>query len=78
MGFIPSANQPTHECKLPTLTERKEQLQTAWQQAVLLIMHAQSLWHKMVNFRPYHEGDKVWLEGMNLHTSHPNHKLHPK
>jgi len=31
-----------------------------------------------VNFHPYQKGDKVWLEGMNLHTSNPNHKLCPK
>jgi len=39
---------------------------------------AQSLWWKAVNFHPYQKGDKVWLEGTNLHMSHPNHKLHPK
>src|SRR6266851_5097469 len=78
MGFIPSVHQPTRQCNFPALTERKAQLQTAWQQATVSITHAQSLWRKAVNFHPYRKGDKVWLEGTNLHTSHPNHKLRPK
>jgi Chromo (CHRromatin Organisation MOdifier) domain len=29
-------------------------------------------------YQPFKEGDKVWLEGNNLHTSHPFPKLTPK
>ena len=29
-------------------------------------------------YQPFQEGDKVWLEGKNLHTSHPFPKLAPK
>src|SRR6267142_917647 len=28
--------------------------------------------------RPYQKGQKVWLGGTNLHTTHPTVKLHPK
>jgi hypothetical protein len=42
------------------------------------ITQAQVLWHKSPKFHPYQKGNKVWLEGMNRHTSHPTHKLHPK
>jgi hypothetical protein len=41
-------------------------------------MHAQSLWNKPSKYRPYQLGEKVWLDGVNLCTSHPTHKLHPK
>jgi alpha-ketoglutarate-dependent taurine dioxygenase len=30
------------------------------------------------HFRPFIEGQQVWLEGMNLCLSHPMVKLHPK
>jgi hypothetical protein len=29
-------------------------------------------------YHPYQLGEKVWLDGVNLCTSHPTHKLHPK
>ena len=29
-------------------------------------------------FEPYQKGDKVWLEGRNLHTTHPSSKLAPR
>ena len=29
-------------------------------------------------FEPYHIGDQVWLEGHNLHTTHPSSKLAPR
>ena len=31
--------------------------------------------NKKGNFKPYQLGEKVWLEGTNLKTSHPYHKL---
>lgn len=40
--------------------------------------YAQSLWRKTSDYCPYQTGEKVWLNGSNLHTSHPMHKLHPK
>jgi hypothetical protein len=29
-------------------------------------------------YHPYQEGDQIWLEGTNLHTSHLTHKLRLK
>jgi hypothetical protein len=29
-------------------------------------------------FRPYKEGDQIWLDGKNLKTTHPTHKLRAK
>jgi hypothetical protein len=29
-------------------------------------------------YEPYKEGDLIWLDGKNLHTSHPMQKLAPK
>src|SRR5712672_1403352 len=33
---------------------------------------------KDTTFRPYKEGEQVWLDARNLRTTHPTHKLHPK
>jgi len=33
---------------------------------------------KDTQFRPYKEGERVWLDAQNLCTTHPTHKLRPK
>ena len=60
---------------MPLVEERKAKLVEAWEQACQAIIYAQSLWGKPSNFCPYQKGDQVWLEGMNLRTSHSMHKL---
>ena len=42
------------------------------------MQHAQESWVKPTNYKPYQKGDRVWLEGTNLHTTHPTRKLGPK
>ena len=42
------------------------------------MQHAQESWVRPTNYKPYQEEDKVWLEAMNLHTTHPTKKLGPK
>jgi hypothetical protein len=39
---------------------------------------AQSFWNKKTTFHPYQKGQKVWIEGTNLKTTHPTTKLHAK
>ena len=46
-----------------------------WEPAVA---HAQESWVKTISYKLYKEGDQVWLEGTNLHTTHPMWKLGPK
>jgi hypothetical protein len=53
-------------------------LHEAWDSAKKAMIHAQSLWQKPTSFRPYCKGERVWLEGTNLHTSHLTYKLCPK
>ena len=48
-------------------------------QALESIRKAQELLtHSPSNFTPSQEGDQVWLEAKNLHTSHPSTKLAPR
>src|SRR5258708_27647523 len=42
------------------------------------ILHSQMLSSKDTNYRPFKEGEKVWLDAKNLHTTHPTHKLRAK
>jgi Chromo (CHRromatin Organisation MOdifier) domain len=35
----------------------------------------QSFWNKRTTFRPYQKGQKVWIEGTNIKTTHPTMKL---
>ena len=39
---------------------------------------SQELLGQKATHRPYLKGQKVWLEGTNLHTTHPTTKLRPK
>ena len=42
------------------------------------MMRAQQGWIKEAPHKPYTKGEKVWLKGKNLQTSHPTTKLRPK
>ena len=39
---------------------------------------AQAAWIKPSKHRPFAKGERVWLEGKNLRTTHPSAKLWPK
>jgi len=78
MGFIPRAHQPTQKSLLLVIEEHKTLLWELWSLVAKAIEHAKSLWCKMLKYQLYHKGDRVWLEGMNLCTSHPTTKLRPK
>ena len=78
MGFISRAHQPIQESLVPAVEECKVWLQQAWKLAVEAINHTQSLWKKTPRFQPYKKGERVWLEGAHLCTSHPMPKLRPK
>ena len=42
------------------------------------MMQAQTAWDKPSNHQPFAKGEKVWLKGKNLRTTHPSAKLWPK
>ena len=78
MGYVPHAHQPERPSTMPRIQERKEWLREARSQAQEAMTRAQQLWIKPSKHRPYVKGEQVWLEGKNLHTSHPTNKLRPK
>ena len=78
MGHIPCAHQVEKNLKVPDLTTRQKTPETIREEAALAMQHAQETWVKPTNYKPYQQGDQVWLEGTNLHTMHPTRKLGPK
>jgi hypothetical protein len=78
MGFIPHAFQPDRPSLLPEIEKQKEDLWTARVQAQKAMRRAGELHTKQTKWTPYVKGQKVWLEGTHLSTSHPFTKLHPK
>ena len=62
----------------PLLQERKKTIEEVWRQAQEAILHSQMLLSKETPFRPFKEGDQLWLDTKNLLTTHPTHKLRAK
>jgi len=79
MGYIPRAHQPDRVSGMPEVQKRKEQLFEVRKQAQESMTRAQQSWAKKKRpHKPYAKGEKVWLKGKNLRTSHPTTKLRPR
>jgi hypothetical protein len=78
MGHIPRTHQTYHPSPLPKFEERKVELLKTRLQIDKAIRHAQELMIKERAFKPYQEGERVWLEGTHLNTTHPTFKLRAK
>ena len=77
LGHIPKVHQlarpfksPSWETQLQQLKQAQEETKEALQKAADLVLPT--------HFEPYQKGDKVWLEGRNLNTTHPSSKLAPR
>ena len=77
MGHIPQVHQSAHPFKSPTLETRLQQMKQAQQDAKEALQKTADL-EIPTHFEPYQLGDKVWLEGHNLTTTHPTVKLAPR
>ena len=77
LGHIPRVHQsarpfksPSVEAQLQLLKQVHEEAKEALQKAADMVLPT--------CFEPYQIGDKVWLEGCNLNTTHPSSKLAPR
>jgi hypothetical protein len=77
MGHIPRAHQTFRITKSPTLNDRLVLITQARKDATESLCKSQAL-ELPSSFVPYRKGDLVWLEGKNLHTTHPSAKLAPR
>jgi hypothetical protein len=85
MGFTLKIWQTKTTSTLPDLAQCKEWLLVTREGAQEAIKKAQKMVMKRNvqqkgwrAYEPYKEGDLVWLDGKNLHMSHPTQKLAPK
>jgi hypothetical protein len=77
MGHIPCVHQPFRVTTSPTLNDRMSLITQARKDAADALRKSQAL-EVPSKFTPYCTGDQVWLEGRNLHTTHPSAKLVPR
>ena len=77
LGHIPKVHQSARPFKLPSIEVRLQQLKQACEEAKEALRKAADM-TLPTHFEPYQKGDKVWLEGRNLHTTHPSSKLAPR
>lgn len=78
MGFLPKGHQVFHQLRTGSVMNRLNWIKQLWQEVELNIKHAQELAIKGSNFKPFSEGQEVWLDSKNLKTIHPITKLCPK
>ena len=77
LGHIPKVHQSARPFKSPSVEARLQQLKQARKGAKEALQKATNMTLPTC-FEPYQTGDQVWLEGRNLHTTHPSSKLAPK
>jgi hypothetical protein len=77
MGHIPRVHQTFRVTTSPPLNDRLALITQARKDAADALRKSQTL-ELPSNFIPYCVGDRVWLEGKNLNTTHPSAKLAPR
>jgi hypothetical protein len=77
LGYIPCVHQTARISNNPGLEECLQRLATAREEAAEALHRAADI-QMPSRFEPYQTGDKVWLEGHNLTTTHPSAKLAPR
>jgi hypothetical protein len=79
MGYMPQVNWSSIPSQVPAVTARIEELDKIRDDALKAIAKAQADMRRTRSgnkrFKPYNEGDQVWIEGTNLRTLDPTSKL---
>ncbi len=78
MGYDPRATWEITKSPLPQIATRLDQIIEARQVAYDARRRAEASWERRAHQQRFKEGEQVWLEGRNIHTSHPTAKLAPK
>src|SRR5947208_15993201 len=78
MGFLPKGHQVFCHSQMGSIMNRHDRISQLRQEVELNIKHAQELAIKGSKFKPFKEGQNVWLDSKNLKTTHPITKLRPK
>src|SRR6266436_5032660 len=78
MGHVPYAHVGKTHSLAPAVDSRLAQTKAMRQAAQQAITHAQQITIRATKYKPFEEGQKVWLEATHLKTTHPTTKLSPR
>ncbi len=78
MGHVPYAHVGKTHSLAPAVDSRLAQTKAMRQAAQQAITHAQQITIRATKYKPFKEGQKVWLEATHLKTTHPTAKLSPR
>ncbi len=78
MGHVPYAHIGKTHSLAPTIDSRLTQTRAMRQAMQQAITHAQQITIRAMKYKPFEEGQKVWLEVTHLKTTHPTAKLSPR
>src|SRR6266478_3936383 len=78
MGHVPYVHVGKTHSLAPAVDSRLAQTRAMRQAAQQAITHAQQITIRATKYKPFEEGQKVWLEATHLKTMHPTVKLSPR
>ena len=78
MGHVPYTHVGKTHSLAPAINSRLAQTKTMRQAVQQAITHAQQITIRATKYKPFEEGQKVWLEATHLKTTHPTAKLSPR
>jgi hypothetical protein len=78
MGFLPKGHQVFHQSQTGSIMNCLDHINQLRQEVKINIKHTQELAIKGTKFKPFLEGQNVWLDSKNLKITHPITKLCPK
>jgi Integrase zinc binding domain/Chromo (CHRromatin Organisation MOdifier) domain len=78
LGYTPTVYQPTRLSSVPGVTERLQKIQEHRKAALEALQATQNKMIKETRYKPFKEGNKVWLEGSHLKLPYATMKLTPR
>jgi hypothetical protein len=78
LGYTPTVYQPTRLSSVPGVTEQLQKIQEHQKTALEALQAAQNKMVKETRYKPFKEGNKVWLKGSHLKLPYATMKLAPR
>src|SRR5580693_1922482 len=78
LGYTPHIHQPTRVTTVPEVTTRLQQIKDHRTAAQEALQRAQDHMTKETKYRPFKEGERVWLDGTHLKLPYETMKLAPR
>ncbi len=78
MGHVPYAHIGKTHSLAPAIDSRLTQTKAMRQSVQQAITHVQQITIRATKYKPFEEGQKVWLEATHLKMTHPMAKLSPR